>query len=126
MVDVANFTLDSLAQQFSAATATEADSLVASARPIALFAEFAFDTGLTFIGLGILLSGILIIRSRAVHHLLRVPAVLGGFLIPLHWLWFLNENLVWIARAGLILTLLYFLLMGIWLIVRGTREAPAT
>ena len=49
----------------------------------------------------------------------------AGALTILHWLSLVNEDLVWIARIGLIAALVFLLITGIWMLVRGTREAPA-
>ena len=99
--------------------------MFASARAIALFGEFAFEIFVNVMGLAVLLTGVLIAVTGAMYRPLGWLAVLAGFLMLFHWLSFANEDLIWIARIGLWGTLLFFLVAGIVMIVRGTREAPA-
>ena len=120
--EMSGFALYSLAKQFETAVNPAADSIVTSALAIALIGEFAHEIAITFFGLAVLLSGVLIVRSGAVHRLIGWPAGLGGFLMLFHWLRFLQEDRIFIARVGLIGTLIFFLLTGIWLLLRGTQE----
>ena len=123
--DMTRFALEPLAQQFAAANDGEADAVAASARAIALTGEFAHEIAITFFGLSVLFSGILIAWSVAVYRLLGWVGGLGGLLLLFHWLWFLNGDLIVVAYIGLVAVGVYFFATGIWLIVRGTKEPRA-
>ena len=125
VIVMTGFALDSMAHEFVTASEADADIVATSARGFALVGAFGRDVGVTFIGIGILLLGILIVWSGAVYRVLGWVAIPAGVLLPLHYLRLVNEDLVYIARAGLIATLVFLLATGIWLLVRGTQETPA-
>ena len=122
--DMAGFALDPLTRQFFApAGGAGTDAVAASARATALLSEFAFEVGVFFAGLTVLLLGALIASTGAVYRPLGYLASIGGILTSFHWLGLVDDDLIFIARAGLIITLVFFLITGGLLIVRGTREA---
>ena len=82
--ETTRFALDSLAQEFAAARGSEAHAAHAvetSARAVALVGEFAHEIAITFLGLGVLVAGILISWSEPVPRIYGWVAGLGGFLL---------------------------------------------
>ena len=122
--NMAGFALDPLTRQFFApGGGAGTDAVAASARGTALLSEFAFEIGVFFAGLSVLLLGALIASTGAVYRPLGFLAGIGGILMSFHWLGLVEDDLVFIARAGLVITLVFLLVTGGWLILRGTRDA---
>ena len=126
VIGMTSFALDFMAREFVGATGLQADTIATSARGIALVGELSRDIGVTFLGQGMLFLGILIAWRGAILRPLGWLAALAGVLFVLHWLRLVNDDLIWIARAGLIATLVFFLITSMWLLLRGTKEVPVS
>ena len=117
------FGLSFLAQDFVDTSGAEASALAGTARAVGLAGFSAYFTALTLTGAGALPLGVLIVWSKAVPDWLGWPAVFSAILMLLSWLIFAPSvaGLI-IAAIGGLGTLLFFLILGIWLLVRGTRD----
>ncbi len=95
-----------------------------SCRVSMLTANWGLSVGITFLGLGIFAYGVLMIRSRAVLRALGwLGAVAGVLAFAGTWLPRVDVNLyaVWIALSSPVL--LWEIGLGLWLIIRGTKQA---
>lgn len=122
--DIFWFVFPSVAKDFVSASSSQADVLLEIGRIIMLTANWGLSVGITFMGLGILAYGVLMIRSRAVLRALGwLGAVAGVLLFTGTWLPRVDISLytVWTALAGLVL--LWEIGLGLWLLIKGTKQA---
>lgn len=118
--------LNEMAQEFASASGVQASVVVTSARPVALITEFALVTGFAaFLPVSLLVFGALITRIGVVPRLLGWLAVASGVLIPFFWLSSLIDNIWFVGFIGSLGGLLWFLITGFWMLLKGTREATA-
>lgn len=125
---VAAWALREMALAYETASGAQAEMIATSARPLALLAESASQVGVgTFLPVCLLALGALIAWSRALPRWLGILGIVSGILA----LGLLLSELVvgfWLAGlaglAGAMGALLWLLLVGVWLLLRGTR-APA-
>ena len=125
VADGAGYGLRSMAQDFTKVSGAEVDAIFASARGMALLADFASLAAVTFIALALLAFGALVIWSQALPRALGWLSVAGGALIPFFWLSLLIHGAWIVGFTGLVLLMLLQLLLGFWLLLRGTKEAAA-
>ena len=115
-----------LAWDFLDASGAEADALVGTARAFGLLGFGTEFTGLTLLGARLLPIGVLNVRTRAAPTWLGWWAVVSGFLLLLSWGIVNTSNVVFILPAiGGIGTILFFLMLGILLLIRGSPEAAS-
>jgi hypothetical protein len=122
--DIFWFVFPSVAKDFVSASGSQAEVLLETGRIIMLTANWGLSVGITFTGLGILAYGVLMIRSRAVLRGLGwLGAVAGVFAFAGTWLPRVDESLyaVWIALSSPVL--LWEIGLGLWLLIRGTKQA---
>ena len=121
------FGLSFLADEFVIATGAHADALASTARAVGIIGFSAFTTGLTILGPGVISTGILIVRNGAALSWLGWGAVINGILLLLSWLIVAPSitGLI-IAAIGAIGSLMFFLILGGWLLLRGLPEASST
>ena len=120
--NAASLALNSLAEDFVAASGSQAETLESTARAVALTGEFALFGGTTLFSLALLALGSLIIWSRACPRELGMLAVASAVLILFVWLIYVSNAFWVVAIIGFIGTMLLQLLLGGWLLLRGTRE----
>ena len=120
--DAVTFALRSLAEDFLVARGAEGSAIFSNARALALAGEFFIGVGFTFIALAVLAYGALVIWSGAVPHALGWLSAAGGALLPFFWLIPIADGFWIVGFIGLMLILLLQLLLGGWLLVRGTQE----
>ena len=126
VADVAAIALRSLAEDFLKALSTgstQTISIESSARGVAVFWNFGVLAGTTFIALALLAYGALIAWSRAIPRELGWLAVAAGALLLFFWVSPVVDVFWVVGFIGLVLTMLTMLLVGVWLITRGTKEA---
>lgn len=121
--DMMMISLQALAQDFAAASGAAADSIFFSAQSIGLMAEATFIIGATVMSLGILSYGLIVLRTGAVPKWIGYIGVLGGVVAPFGSLHYVESSLMNIAFIGMMLALVFALLTGGWLIVKGSKEA---
>ena len=118
------FALVSLSQDLAGTGSADAGLIVPIARALAFANDIiGFYAVITLLGMTMAALGILLIQSRALPRWLGWLAAMGGVLMILDWL-----DLIGVAVLGMIgflFFLLSLLVIGIWLVLRGTREAPA-
>jgi hypothetical protein len=122
--DIFWFVFPSVAKDFVSASGSQADVLLEVGRIIMLTANWGLSVGITFMGLGILAYGVLMIRSRSVLRALGwLGAVAGILLFTGTWLPRIDVSLyaVWTALASPLL--LWEIGLGLWLLIRGTKQA---
>ena len=128
--DMVGIALDTMAQDLGVAegvaNATRADVILTVGPAIADIGLAAFAIGVTFIGLGLLSYGAVIAWSGVVQRWLGWLAILSGSVVPLVWLGFVKVELFDIAFIGLMGVLAFLILTGLWVIIKGTKDAPAT
>ncbi len=122
--DIFWFVFPSVAKDFVSASAPQASALLEMGRIIMLTANWGLSVGITFMGLGMLAYGVLMIRKKVVLHALGwLGAVAGVLLFTGTWLPRVDVSLylVWTALAGPVL--FWQLSLGLWLLLRGTKQA---
>jgi hypothetical protein len=122
--DIPWFVLPSIAQDFMSASGAEIIVLQSTGRMIMLTANWGLSVGVTFLGLGILVYGILIVSSGIAPRALGWLGIVSGVLLSAGvWLPRIDEGLyfVWVLLA--IPYALWQLGLGIWLLARGTAKA---
>ena len=122
--DIFWFVFPSVAKDFVSASGSQADVLLEIGRTIMLTANWGLSVGITFMGLGILAYGVLMIRSRAVLIALGwLGAISGVLLFTGTWLPRIDVSLyaVWTALASPVL--LWEIGLGLWMLKRGTKQA---
>ena len=107
-----------MADQFETATAVNTSMIATSARPFQVIYEESTLLGMkTFFPLSLLTFAALIVRNRAVPRWLGWIALVIGAAIPFYWVvWFVGD-------IGMMLGLIWSVMLGGWMIVKGTREA---
>ena len=79
------------------------------------------------LAIGAFSYGLLVITTGAVPRWIGGIGILGGLVFPFGWLMFVENDLIGIAWTGTLLVLLFNLITGSWLVVKGSREiAQAT
>jgi hypothetical protein len=108
-----------MADAFDGTSGSNATMIANSARPMQHIYE---DSGLlgfgTFFPLSLFAFGALVIRSRAVPRGLGWMALATGVLIPAFWV-----GLWPVGMVGMLLAAIWLVLLGVWMVVSGTREA---
>ena len=113
------WTLTEIADEFEKASGGNASGIATSARPMQHLYEGSGLLGLaTFFPLGLMAFGALVIRSRAVPRVLGWMALPTGVLIPAIWV-----GLWLVGMVGMLLAAIWLVLLGVWMVVSGTREA---
>ena len=121
-----SFALFILADDFVLASGAEGDALAITARSVGVAQFAASTTALTLVGAGMLPIGILMAWSKVWPRLLGWWAIINGVLLLLAWTVAAPTPTGFILVAiGSISTLLFFLLLGIWLVARGSPEPAA-
>ena len=121
--DIPWFVLPSIAQDFVSASGTEISVLQNTGRMIMLAANWGLSVGVTFLGLGILGYGILIVSSGIVPRALGWLGIVSGALFSAGvWLPRIDEGLyfIWVLLA--LPYALWQLGLGIWLLGKGTAK----
>lgn len=121
--DMIMIALQTLAQDYAAATGVQAAAVLISARPIGLMLDAAFVMGGTGLALGVLSYGLLVIRTGAVPKWMGIFGVIGGVVAPFGWLLFVETDLQNIGFIGAMIGLFFALLSGGWLVLKGSNEA---
>ena len=108
-----------MADQFETSTPVHVSMIATSARPFQVIHEESALLGMTtFFPLSLLTFGAIIAWSRAVPRWLGWPALVIGVVILLGWV-----GPLFLKDIGMIFGFLWSVLLGGWMIVRGTREA---
>ena len=123
--DLLLLSLESLSEQFFAASGSQADAVLASAGAISPLLDASIPMGATAVGLGTLGYGLLIAVTGAIPRWIGGLGILAGIVLPFGWLLYIDGELILIAFIGLLISLLFALTAGLWLIARGTTEASA-
>ena len=115
----AGLTFIELASEFGDTSGVEADQIVPAARAVAIVSDWSLFAGFGFFGLGLLALGILIIRRRALPPWLGWLAAISGVLMAV------GAPTFFLLILGLLLALVWLLVAGGLLVLRGTNEAGA-
>ena len=121
--DIPWFALPSIAQDFVSASGAEISVLQNTGRMIMLVANWGLSVGVTFLGLGILCYGILIVSNGIVPRALGWLGIISGALLSAGvWLPRIDEGLyfIWVLLA--LPYALWQLGLGIWLLGKGTAK----
>lgn len=114
--------LADIAQDFAAASGAQAAAMETLARSFIQAGDVLLNAAFTAIGIGAFAFGVLIVRSRPVSRWLGWIWIVSGVLLQL--VWFGTDNILGIVGVfGNFASLLVILILGGWLLVRGTREA---
>lgn len=120
--DMINFAITPIAHDYVAASGAEAVALEAVGGALILLAKWGVTVGYTFFALGILVYSVIVILSRAVPRVLGWLGVVASVLALGTWLPRIDNTLDPIAMALFVPMMLWELVFGIWLIVRGTKK----
>jgi hypothetical protein len=121
--DIPWFVLPSVAEDFVSASGAEAVALQNTGRVVMLTANWGLSVGVTFLGLGSLAYGVLMVLTRAVPRALGWLGAVAVLMSAGAWLPRVDENLYPAFALLAIPYMLWQLGLGIWLLLRGTREA---
>ncbi len=126
--DIPWFALPSVAEGFVAASGNEAASLQDTGRVLMLTANWGLSIGVTFLGLGALALGVLIVLTGAVPRALGWLGMVAVLMSVGAWLPRVDEDLYWAFALLALPYMLWQLGLGVWLIVRGTAapEEPTS
>lgn len=124
--DIPWFVLPSVAEDFISASGAEAVALQNTARVIMLTANWGLSVGVTFLGLGSLAYGVLIVLTRAVPRALGWLGAVTVLMSAGAWLPRVDENLYPVFLLLAIPYMLWQLGLGVWLFLRGTAETSHT
>jgi cbb3-type cytochrome oxidase subunit 3 len=122
--DIPWFALPTIAAGFVSASGAEAVALQNTGHALILMAMWGLSVGVTFLGLGALAYSVLMVWSRAVPRALGWLGAFSGLLLSAGvWLPRVDENLYSVFVFMGVPYLLWELGLGIWLLLRGTKEA---
>ena len=120
--DIPHFVLPWIAEEFVSASGAEAVALQNAGTVVLMTAMWGLSVGITFLGLGILLYGILLVKSKSVPPILGWLGVIAGILITFG---------VWLPRFDVTLYPTFVILaspvgiwqlgLGIWLTIKGAK-----
>ncbi len=116
---IAGLALNDLADEFGGTHGVEADQIVPAARAVAIVSDWSLFAGFGFFGLGLLALGILVIWRRALPGWLGWLAAISGVLMAL------GAPTFFLLILGLLLSLVWLLVAGGLLVLRGTNEDGA-
>jgi hypothetical protein len=114
--------LASLAQEFVSASGVQAEITASSARTIDLVRESTGRVGFTLAGLGTLALGVLLAWKEVLPKWLGWLGVMVGILMLFIW----NDSAAVLHRVGGASYLLWLLIAGGWLLVRGSQDTSAS
>ena len=117
-----NMALGTLAQDFAAASGAQADAYFAVARALSAVALSMDPLGSMAIALGIFAYGALIVRTQALPRWIGWIGVVGGAIVPLVWLTYIQQELIFLGFIGLIIGLFFAVTTGVRLVSRGTDD----
>jgi len=123
---MSRFGLTYLAEAYIGATGPRADTIESMARAFARAGDFGAFSALTLIALGLLSFGAVFIRSKALPRYLGGLAVVSGLLLPFFWLSSAVDGIWIVGLVGFAGTLLWQLLLGSWLLLKGPLQPEAT
>lgn len=126
LVDTAaGHALYDLAQEWKATGGTQGDQIWTSARAVALMYELLGFVSLFLMMWGFAAFGVLVAWTAPLPRWVGGLAVLSGLLLPLGLItWTLAEDVGWgLLMVSVLLSLLWLLVGGGWLLFRGTTEA---
>ena len=123
MIDIPALAIYSVAKEYVVTSGANANALANSAALLSLWGSYSDPIVCTFYGIGLLAFGFLIARSRVVPRPLGWLAMLGGALMLITW-YNCFEGYI-ISEAAYYVTEFWYLPTGLWLLLRGIREAPA-
>ncbi|MCH8206266.1 MAG: DUF4386 family protein [Chloroflexi bacterium] len=118
----AHMALGTLAQDFVAASGGQADAYLAAARAVSLVTITTATLGPMAIALGIFAYGKLIVRTQALPRWIGWIGVVGGAIVPLVWLTYVQQELIFLGFAGLIIGLVFLVTAAVRLIAGGTDD----
>ncbi len=120
------FVLFFLANDFVVLNPAEAAALASTSRAVGLAAITIYLTGLTLVGIGLVPIGVLIVWSKAVPPWMGWWAVVSGALMLFTWaiLAYVGTGFA-VTAAGSAGALLFFVMFGLWLVVRGLPTPAA-
>ena len=123
IMDIPALAIYPLAKEYVVASGATANTLANNAALLSLWGSYSDPIVCTFYGIGLLAFGFLIARSRVVPRPLGWLAMLGGALMLITW-YNCFEGYI-ISEAAYYVTEFWYLPTGLWLLLRGIREAPA-
>lgn len=121
--DMINFAITHIAKDFVTASGAEAVALQAVGGSMIITAKWGVTVGYTFFALGVLAYSVLMVSSKAVPRALGWLGIVASVLTLSTWLPLIDKDLEPIAMALFIPMMLWELSLGIWLLLRGTKEA---
>ena len=120
--DMMAISLQYLSEGFPEARGAQAESILNSARAVGLMADPAVAMGLTSLAIGVFAYGLLVITTGALPRWMGGIGILGGLVAPFTWLMFVESHLASIGTFGALIILLFALIVGLWLVLKGSSE----
>ncbi|MEE9199252.1 MAG: DUF4386 family protein [Dehalococcoidia bacterium] len=120
--DMVKISLESLSEGFPEARGAQAESLLNSARAVGYMVDGAVVMAFTGLAIGVLSYGLLVITTSALPRWIGGLGILGGLVAPFGWLLFVESDLIAIGFVGTLIGLLFALIAGSWLVLKGSSE----
>jgi len=114
---------ESLSDGFAEASGAQAETILNSALAVGFMADAGTIMGMTAVGIAVLSYGLLVVTTGALPRWIGVIGVLGGLVAQFGWLMYAENDLVGIGGTGLLIGLLFALVAGSWLVLKGSSEA---
>ncbi len=90
-------------------------------------ADPAAAMSLLGLAIGFLSYGLLVVTTGAVPRWIGWFGIVGGLVAPFGWLYLIEADLFGVGFIGVIVGLLFALITGLWLVLKGSSEpAPST
>jgi hypothetical protein len=121
--DMTNMALTPIARDFVTTSGAEAVALQTVGVSMIITAKWGVSIGFTCFALGTLMYSVLIVSSEGLPRALGWLGIVASVLTFGTWLAQIDEGLNLVGMALFIPMMLWLLGLGIWLLVRGTREA---
>jgi len=126
-IDLVVISLYTLSESFTQASGAQAESILNSASAVGLMADPAAAMSLLGLAIGFLSYGLLVVTTGAVPRWIGWFGIVGGLVAPFGWLYLIEADLFGVGFIGVIVGLLFALITGLWLVLKGSREvAQAT
>jgi len=125
-IDMVVISLYTLSESFTEASGAQAQSILNSASAVGLMADPAAAMSLLGMAIGFLSYGLLVVTTGAVPRWIGWFGIVGGLVAPFGWLYLVESDLFAVGFIGGGIGLLFFLITGVWLVLKGSSEATET
>jgi len=112
-----------MAERFVGAEGAEAESILNSATAVGLMGDPAAAMAFASLAIGFLSYGLLVVTTGALPRWIGWFGIVGGLVTPFAWLYLIEAELFRVGFIGAMIGLLFALITGLWLVLKGSNEA---